>query len=270
MAVSPLRYPGGKKKVLSLLAPFWSTPHNEYREPFLGGASAFLAKPRAPVNWVNDADESVWHFWMAVQRAPDQLCRLIREYTPPTIETWHYWRQANIGESVAQGFRTLFLNRTCFSGILNAGPIGGIGQTGPSKVDARWNAKELCTQVMAASHKLAGVSITCQDFSALIEAPGSDVFLYLDPPYYHKGNLLYSAKMNVVDHQRLAGLLKLTKHRFLLTYDDCPEVRTLYDGAYFYERSWFYSVPRNRERIHGKELFVSNFPIADRRQEVLF
>lgn len=44
MVKSPLRYPGGKKKVLDLIAPFWSTPHDEYREPFLGGRERLLGQ----------------------------------------------------------------------------------------------------------------------------------------------------------------------------------------------------------------------------------
>ena len=39
------RYPGGKAKAIKFIKPFWENcPHQEYREPFVGGGSVFIAK----------------------------------------------------------------------------------------------------------------------------------------------------------------------------------------------------------------------------------
>ena len=43
----PFRYPGGKFYALNILRPFWENiEHDEYREPFAGGAWSFN-KPKA-------------------------------------------------------------------------------------------------------------------------------------------------------------------------------------------------------------------------------
>jgi DNA adenine methylase len=191
------------------------------------------------------------------------LCHGVLAMTPPTVERWRMWKEAKPVALLDKALRTLFLNRTSFSGILDANPIGGINQTGPHKIGARWNHNALCAQIEACYHKLAGIRITSGDFEPVVAAPGRNVFMYLDPPYYHKGNLLYQSKMTPADHARLAALLKQTPHRFLLTYDDCPEVRVLYTGAHMYERSWFYSAADNPGRKQGNELFISNFPIVE-------
>ena len=40
---SPLRYPGGKQKALGQIIPHLPENIGEYREPFIGGGSVFLA-----------------------------------------------------------------------------------------------------------------------------------------------------------------------------------------------------------------------------------
>lgn len=111
---------------------------------------------------------------------------------------------------------------------------------------------------------LQGVTVTSVDFQEVITAAGADVLLYLDPPYYHKGNLLYRQAMSADDHARLAQCLHDTPHMFFITYDDCPEVRELYaDWANVYPASWFYSSSNKKGREVGHELFVSNFDIPE-------
>lgn len=271
MARSPLRYPGGKKKVLNLLAPFWKVPHDEYCEPFMGGGSVFLSKPKAPANWINDADKGIADLWtcMADWDANSKLRDMVLANSPPTVELWRMWRDFHPASVLDNAFRTLFLNRVCFSGIVKANPIGGVNQTGPASITSRWNPNLLCKQIEACYHILAGAKITSLDFEEVITVPGRNVFMYLDPPYYQTGNLLYEKQMLPEDHHRLSRLLKTTPYRFLLTYDDCPEIRSLYDGAYFYTCNWTYSIGKTK-RKQGNELFISNFPMIKARQETFF
>jgi len=114
-------------------------------------------------------------------------------------------------------------------------------------------------RIIECSSKLAGVTITSTDFEGVIAASGQDVLIFADPPYYHKGNYLYRPKMKVDDHVRLASCLKRTPHKFILTYDDCEEVRSLYAGCYAYERGWLYTTKSELERKKGRELFITNF-----------
>jgi len=55
--------------------------------------------------------------------------------------------------------------------------------------------------------------------------------LYLDPPYYHKGRVCYEKGFSPADHQRLAAILRSSIHHWVLSYDDCPEIRGLYRWA---------------------------------------
>lgn len=263
MIKSPLRYPGAKKKVLNRFTQFWEIPHLQYRDAFIGGGSTFFGKPHCENNWLNDYDEEISAFFISMRDYPHELCNLVMS-TKPTVELWRKIKEEKVTTVLEKGFRTLFLNRTTFSGILKGNPIGGIEQKSIYTIDCRWNPVSLCNQIQLCSEMLQGVRITALDFSEIIREPGEDVLLYLDPPYYHKGNLLYRQIMTPDDHVRLSNLLKDTNHNFFVTYDDCPEIRNLYEEwAYLYPASWFYSSSNKKDREIGKELFISNFRIPE-------
>ena len=70
MIKSPLRYPGGKAKVLDAILERFPEQFLEFREPFVGGGSVFLAVrqkfPNVPV-WINDLNLDLISFWRTVQ-----------------------------------------------------------------------------------------------------------------------------------------------------------------------------------------------------------
>lgn len=255
---SPLRFPGSKSKVLKKLHPFLIHPHIEYREPFVGGGAIFFGKQKAQHNWLNDKDENIATFLRVIQNNPLELCRII-EQTTPTIELWNKFRsEKDVEDPVELAFRFLFFNRTNYSGIYSANPIGGLKQQSQYKIDCRWNSETLCNRVMQCSDKLRDVTITSENYIRIIEAPGDNVFLMIDPPYYHKGSSLYPVYMTPEEHVNLADILSRSNHSFLLTIDDCLEVRTLYSWAKIIPRQWFYTVNSKKADNVGRELFVTN------------
>ena len=80
------------------------------------------------------------------------LTRLVRN-TRLTVSSWDRQKKvlahADDHDDLALGFATFFLNRTNRSGILNGGIIGGRDQTGPWKIDARYNALDLSARIEA-------------------------------------------------------------------------------------------------------------------------
>lgn len=269
--LSPLRYPGSKGKVLNLILPYINQAKKyctEYREPFIGGGSIFLNSPGWEEYWINDIDINISTFFLVVRDKPEILCKMINE-VQPTIDNWNKIRYSNPTVDYEIAFRTLFLNRTNYSGILKARPIGGFKQKSEYAISCRWNPETLTKRIMFLSSKLKNVKITCQDFFFVISKPSNKRgFLVLDPPYYKKGNGLYNESMNHFDHERLRDLLATTQHLFLLTYDNCKEVRKLYSdipNLYFWERSWKYttSTVTSGQREYGEELFISNFEVPN-------
>ncbi len=87
-------------------------------------------------------------------------------------------------------------------------------------------------KVKAASERLKQVIIEKQDFEKLITRSDTpNTFFYLDPPYYTKEHLYDREDANTFSkHEELATVLKNIKGKFLLSYNNDPYIRTLYQG----------------------------------------
>src|SRR6266852_12994 len=174
---TPLRYPGGKGK----LAPFVKQLmkdndlfDGEYVEPYAGGAAIaveLLLQDYVSRIHINDISRPIFAFWKSVLEHTDQLLRLVRD-TKLTVPSWD--RQKKIlarqeeHDDVSLGFATFFLNRTNRSGILNGGVIGGRDQTGPWKIDARYNADELIFRIESIAKMRRRIKLTRSDALALL------------------------------------------------------------------------------------------------------
>ena len=149
-----------------------------------------------------------------------------------------------------------FFNRVTFSGTTRAGGFSSAASL------QRFTASSIA-RLAPMPDALADTRITNVDFEEVIDVPGKDVFLFLDPPYF-TATKLYGpgGDLHTFDHAVLADSLKQSKHRFLITYDDCKEIRQLYSWAKI--KPWTLQYGMNncnlqRESKVGAELFISNY-----------
>lgn len=265
-----LRYAGGKSRHTSKILKYLHGVE-EYREPFIGGGSVYLAS-RFSSNWINDVDTLIYDCWRMVQEEPEHLIELFRNDSnllshngdPAKIkEAMQYWRDMSEGiVDIPDGYRALFLNKTCFSGVLDAGPTGGLEQTGKYNLKSRWAEASTVRAITAAHKKLHGCRITNYDFEEVVAQPGRNVGLYCDPPYLMKGKQCYRYAFDLDDHRRLAKSVIDSGHRFVVTVDDEVELRQIWSALgvpdeCFIEEQWTYSMSDYRKNNRtGKELFV--------------
>ncbi len=266
------RWSGGKSRAQLIISEFIDIPHQDFREIFLGGASTFLYKDKVEKNWLNDLDPIIYDGFLAIQQYPDELIELMKKYTPPTLEKYHEVKNKEDGDIIWKGFRGIYLNRTSFNGMVKCGPIGGANQTGKWLTDACWkNPDNLIQRVRDNHEKLKNVKITQLDFEEVIKEAGENVLMFIDPPYIDRNNL-YNVGMNTEEHELLRNLLHETPHDFLLTYNDCPEIRELYkdkDKFVILEKSWTYSMmSQSKEGCRkGEELFIMNHELHNKYLE---
>ena len=79
-----------------------------------------------------------------------------------------------------------------------------------------------------ASERLRHVVVEHVDFAQLLKPyDRSGALFYLDPPYY-EAEKCYPDRFQSEDHKRLRDALGRIKGRFILSYNDCPEIRELY------------------------------------------
>ena len=276
-AGSIVRYPGGKSKlrnqITQRLAEQAEQDGLEYREPFFGGGSIGL-KLLSDDNgvqriWINDRDVGIACLWTSVIRYPNEFKDRVRTFTP-SVEAFYEMRHelladsampAEPGRIVELGFQKLAIHQTSYSGLgtMSGSPLGGVGQKSQYKIDCRWSPDCICRKVeklheMFAAVEVRGNCCTCQDFAEVIGDPNCRSLLYVDPPYYVKGNNLYQHGFTVEDHERLADALRRTEHAWVLSYDDCPEIRRLYDWASVEPLDVNYSITAVKDRDTGERL----------------
>jgi len=241
---TPLRYPGGKAKLaayVKLLLTENRLLDGEYVEPYAGGsgiALELLFHEYVSRIHINDISRPIHAFWKAVLDHTEDLCRLVAN-TPLTVKSWD--QQRLVVDNPAQheiltlGFATFFLNRTNRSGILNGGIIGGRDQTGPWKIDARYNSKELIHRIEAVASLKSRIRLSRRDALRFLESGigkwPEKTLIYLDPPYYVKGRHLYDDFYREQDHQSVAEFVgSITRQKWIVSYDNEPAIRKLYKG----------------------------------------
>jgi DNA adenine methylase len=238
-----------------------------YVEPYAGGAAVameLLLHEYVQKIYINDISAGVAAFWRSVLNNTDALCAAIHAATL-SMEEWHIQRniQSRPGEfdDLTLGFSTFFLNRTNYSGILGAGVIGGKGQAGKWKMNARFNAVDLISRIQRIARIRSRIEFRQQDALEFLdsicpELPSKSL-IYLDPPYYVKGSDLYLHYYEHDDHVKIAKrVAKLKKENWIVSYDNAPEVRPLYSRF----RNIVYGLSYSAQaRYQGAEImFFSN------------
>ena len=263
--VSPLRYPGGKLKVVDYVKRLFEANElldGTYIEPYAGGASVALTLLFSEYTSrikINDIDRSIFAFWHSVLNETDALCRMITD-TPVNMDMWQVQREVQAHKQEVDllelGFSTFFLNRTNRSGILSGGVIGGKNQDGNFKIDARYNKADLIERIESVAEYADRIELTSMDAVELIKSirkPSEKTFCYLDPPYYVKGRDLYLNYYNDDDHKAIAKAVKKYRGKWIISYDAVDFIRELYQG---YRQKEYYLSYSAGNPAKGKEIVV--------------
>lgn len=267
--VTPLRYPGGKRKLFNYtrrLLEINDLVGCTYMEPFAGGSGLALKLLDHGVVEsliLNDIDRSIFSFWNSVLNKTDELVSMINK-VPVTLNEWHRQKKIQENKEAAQdvelAFSTFFLNRTNRSGILNGGVIGGKDQNGITKLDCRFNKADLVERIYSIAEKKDHIQLFNMDaieFLVMLKtrqfnSPYS--FIFMDPPYYHKGRELYINYYQHSDHEKLFEVInKELFSPWVVTYDNVNEIKELYQGYHQVEYNLFYTAQNKRL---GKEVMI--------------
>jgi DNA adenine methylase len=263
---SPLRYPGGKSSLAKYMRAMFSLNgllDGVYVEPYAGGAAVALElvmTDYAREAWLNDVDPAVHAFWYSALHETEDLVERIMT-VPLTIEEWQQQRAIHAAptdhDKLTLGFATLYLNRTNRSGILSGGSvIGGLNQSGKWLIDARFSREPLADRVRRVgqySHRIRLFSEDAEVFLRGLNLPERSL-IYLDPPYYHKGQRLYRNHYQPDDHARIARLVQNElPYHWVVSYDDVPAISSLYSERRQIRYNLTYSAQTRRS---GGELMV--------------
>jgi DNA adenine methylase len=243
MYCSPLRYPGGKRRLTHTVTQLLDAnglKDIHYAEPFAGGASialALLYGEYASTIHLNDLCRPVYAFWHTVLHENDWLCRRL-DRVRVTMRVWDKQRsiydRQNRAELAELGFAGLFLNRCNRSGIIGGGVIGGREQAGEWNLTARFGKPELIARIRKIGryanrirlYQMDGLEFTDKVFPSL----GKRGFAFIDPPYIDSGHGLYFNEYGISNHRKLAQRVVRLTQPWAVTYDRAAISSGLYKG----------------------------------------
>ncbi len=258
-------YRGGKFHLAPKLVKLLPS-HRIYVEVFGGAASVLLAKPPSKIEVYNDRDGALVNLFETVRDHPLlflERCNFLL-YSRQLFNDWS--RQLDTGyrgvdiDKVEAAVRTCYSITSSFTGDPTKG--WAFDRSGSGGGANRWAS--IWDKVAFVSQRLRRINIDCLDFRDCIKNWDTEATLFFcDPPYLgdvSPGFYNFAWK----DHQDLADHLRNIKGRFILTYDDNPELRKLYSEFQITTISSKLSsqkVPRGARRVDLRQILVTNFPL---------
>lgn len=230
-----LRWHGGKWKLAPWIIGHFP-PHRVYVEPFGGGASVLLRKPRSYAEVYNDLDQDAVSLFR-VLRDPSLSDRLLRELRLTPFSKMEFEESYRTADGNVERARRLLIRS--FMGF------GSNGHNAATKTGFRANSNRSGTTpardwanypdlLPSIIERLTGVVIECRDACEVMSAHDEAHTLhYVDPPYVRETrskamhrNGCYAHELDAAGHERLLGHVKTLAGMVILSgyphalYDD--------------------------------------------------
>jgi DNA adenine methylase len=253
--IGPIAYIGGKnrlaKQIIALLPE-----HTTYVEPFAGGAQVFFHKVPSDVEVLNDLDGEVVNFFRICQWHHQELIRFLKYW--PASRKLHEWMTASVPAlltDVQRAARFLYLQKNSFAGLIvkQAFHYGVIQRP-------NYNPKRVPKIIEQAHERLQNVQIECLPYHEILKRYDRPTTLfYLDPPYWERQ--LYKFNFTQKDFTDLEQRLHEIRGKFLLSLDDHPEVRKLFQHWRIKHLELNYTAQIKPGKVYA-EVLISNFDLG--------
>jgi DNA adenine methylase len=264
-SISPLRYPGGKSRAVTKLSNYLPKDITSICSPFLGGASLELyCIMNFGINvYAYDFSEPLTIFWNCLLADPERLAVIVSNYLPVVTKECFYHLQRSfmeIRDPWEKAGAFFVLNRTSFSGATQSGGMSPLDEKGRN---GRFNENniEFLRKFCVPEGMLSVAQLSFEE--SILRHP--DDFVYADPPYFVDSKL-YGRRgdLHDINHTLLADILR-SRDNWMLSYNECAEVRRLYSGFHIVDDSdglsWTYGMSKNKQ---SNEVLILSGDVAER------
>jgi len=258
---SPLRYPGGKTRACKILDKIINDYYdiNEFDtilSPFFGGGSfEFYMQNKYHLKLiVNDKFTPLYNFWKQVKIDKTVLCDELRKITSITKEDFINYRKIimTLNDNILeQALYYFIINRCSFSGSTLS---GGFSLESSKKRFTQSSINNI------ESLDFTNIDIYNNDFADFINKNCENKrLIFLDIQYYlEKKSKLYGNNGDMhenFNHQLLFELIK-TKRNWIITYNNCDYIKSLYKDFRIIDVNWSYGM--NNDKKSSEIVIISN------------
>jgi DNA adenine methylase len=254
-SVPLLKWPGGKRSLLSKILPLIPSSFNRYFEPFFGGGAVFFAlQPRKA--YISDNNAELIQAYSQVRDQPESVIRELRKLRN-SEKNYYKIRSEAPKRAAARAARLIYLATLAFNGIYRVNLKGVFNVPYGYKTHL-----EPCdpARIRESSAALRKAIIRAQDFEEALRHAQSGDLIYLDPPYTvmhgNNGFIKYNAKIfSWEDQIRLAQIARDLAEKgctVIVSNADHSSIRNLYPNfsvAKFERGSIIAASSKHRARI---------------------
>ncbi len=263
-----LRYPGGKRKLLSFLVNY--LPRNgdikgKYIEPFVGGGAVFLfVQPEHAI--LSDLNRELIDLYKGIRNYPHKVWETFESF-PRGKKAYYKIRDEDLnGKHLSyRAARILYLNRTSFKGMWRHNMQGDFN-VGYGGEERRWVITH--EDLIELSKRFKRAKIVHSDFGVVLDQAAEGDFVFLDPPYKpgeremqkeHYINGKFSFEDQIRLSKKLQEVSKNKKVTWLMTNSSHPDIRKLYEDFNILK------IPKGTSNVVGvitnnsKEILISNY-----------
>jgi DNA adenine methylase len=210
--------------------------HKKYVEPFTGSSALFFNKAKAEQNVLNDLDKRMIQSLRWLKSAPPK--------DDPEWDKIEFKGSFGTGKDQRLSGTRLANARAFFAKVPNsiiekmahfklAGCAGfnGVFANKPSQIYkvSEKPLQRIETYLDLYKEYLKGVSLETKDYANIIKQhDGADTFFFIDPPYENTSSSLGYAEGKGFDFERLRETLEKVKGKFLMTLNDSPNIRKIF------------------------------------------
>lgn len=272
-----LKWPGGKRQLLSKLKARLPETYSTYYEPFIGGgALLFSEQPRSAI--INDINKQLINIFIQVRDNVELLIDKVHELDSKQVTQEYYLdnRKAynkKIEDEVLDiecAALMLWINKHCFNGLYRVNKKV-LFNSSYDKEDGFYTSIDAQNlRNMSAYFNKNNVTILCGDFEEVIKTnyPQARDFIYFDSPYVPAGKTAdftrYAKEgFTMEDQKRLANLFRELSEDgvyVMLSNSNLPLVQELYSGFNIEFTQALRRINRNgSNRCSSSEVIITNY-----------
>lgn len=290
---TPVSRVGNKTAILNILYAVFPANYNRYIDVFGGSGSVLLGKPNVDSFEVyNDLDRNLTNLFRCMKY---RTMALIKELDCCTLNARENFAAMNaildsqidgnpyleeeleitdmlLPPEYAKEIKRKLTLIHCDCNVRRSAMYLRLLRTsyasqGTSFACQPFDITKLFPLIQEVGVRLRNVVIENQSFQVLIpHYDREDAFFYCDPPYYTTEDM-YAVEFRKEDHELLRSKLGSIQGKFLLSYNDCKEIRSLYEGFPMMDFTRTHSMAqRFKPGEEFRELLIANYDLFEREK----
>lgn len=253
---------GGKRRIADEIISMMPA-HDCYVEPFAGGAAVFFIKEPVQAEVLNDINGDIVNLYRVVKHHLEELYKQFKWML--CSRQGYVWLKATPPETmtdIQRAARWLYIQKTSFGG---QGDNYGTATTSKP----RFSIYTIEQDLLDAHMRLSQANIESLDWYATIHRyDRPHTLFYLDPPYWQVAGYGFEFKWD--HYTRMHELATSIKGEMMISINDHPDIRKLFDDLYLTEIQHSYTVAGGLNTKPCIELVYTTFdPSTTRAQQLL-